>query len=623
MAVFPIDIDVQLAGDHMIDAVILQWWTALEDGPGRFGASPAAVLEQKTREINRLAVWLQNDFDPNTPSRPLFIVVPEVSFPPNLLGRAEDIIQSLHRPCIFVAGLNHLTWDEYTALIGQYENMPANGDWLDGGAQEQFVNAAAIVIRSGAHGTPLARFLQLKVHPFNAEAPHLFRGSHTLLFRSRNRASGSRLDFAVKICSDFVNPEAVRNFRREVEAATPGTQLDLTIVLQWQDTPEDIQFKQGVMAYFEPPIGMVETSRGAVLFANSGNEFRGRSSRFGGSRLDVVYAQRFRLPSAMPCQTCVSNEYGAFNHQALVLRDGGPCVYRLTFKPIYLINPVPGSGDEHPFRPGECAFLDEEGPSLIFCALQPICHWIESEWRNDEIDLLAAIGWANEGGAAAVTYLSFVRQAHRAMREFWIAEMGAREVEVRDGIQNYTDLLKARPDSPHKQAEPWRWGDSVSRAARRFMRVLTLVSLGLPAATPLRFPSRLTVRHAMLGETIALSLIWGNGDCDPIQMLGRFQNLHQQYGVGEFFGHKWLLILVDPVVPLTPYDLETWRASDITRGTMTDANGNRTEAVGDLVRVEQGFDVISAPYLMSALTSSQEPAVLQARLRDILEPNLV
>ncbi len=154
------------------------------------------------------------------------------------------------------------------------------------------------------------------------------------------------------------------------------------------------------------------------------------------------------------------------------------------------------------------------------------------------------------------------------------------------------------------------------------MRALTLVSLGLPAATHLSFPARLTLRHAMLGDT-ALTLIWGNGDCDPIDMLGRFQNLHQQYGVGEFFGHKWLLILVDPVVPLTPDDLETWRASDITRGTMTNANGNRTEAVGDLVRIEQAFDVISAPYLMSALTSSQEPAVLQARLRDILEPNLV
>jgi len=623
MAVVPIDIDVQLASDHLIDVVILQWWTELEHGPRGFAAIPAQVIARKTAEFDRLAVWLRDEFEPVAPLRPLFIVVPEVSFPPGLLGHAENIIKALGRPCVFIAGLHHLAWQEYTNLLAEYQHMPAGVNWSAGGTQGNFVNAAAIFVHTGTSGGPIEKFLQLKIHPFVGESPQLFCGSHTLLFRSQNQTSGSRLNFAIKICSDFVDPDVVRTFRREVETSAPATQLDLTFVLQYQDDPEDSEFKHGVKAYFQPPIGMVETSKGAVIFANAGNESRGRSSQFGGSRVDVQYSQRFRMTPDMPCPTCVGDDQSDFDHQALILRDSGPCVYRLTFKPIYLVDPAPGRGDDHPFHPGECAFLDEQGPGLLFHPLQPICHWIESEWRDDEPELLATISWGQEGDATQQAYREFVRDAHKSSRVFWIAAMGTREIEVRNGIQHYTKLLSMHQQNPSNQAEPWRWGQATSTAVGRFMRVLTLLRLGLTAAMPMNFPTVLRVRHAMLGDTMGLTLLWGNGDRHPTQMLSNFQNLKDNYGVGEFIGRKWMLVLVEPGTPLTADDLASWKESNITQGTVTNPAGDRTQAVGDVVRVEQDLEVLSASDLISSLTTSRDSVALQARLRQILEPRFV
>jgi hypothetical protein len=623
MAVTPVITDVELGQDHLIDILVLQWWTALEDGPRCFGVLPQRLVEGKRRELDWLATWLSEQFDPNTPSRPLFIVAPEVSLPNSLLSRVEDMIASLRRPCVLIAGLSHLTWSQYSQLLADCRNMPVQVDWLTGDNAGGMVNAAAILVRSGAAGSPVLKFLQPKLHPFREENPQLFRGLHTLLFRSRNQTSGSRLNFAVKICSDFVDPEMVRNFRREMETATPGSQIDFTFVPQWQVNPEDTQFKQGIQAYFETPIEMAETSKSAVIFANTARECRGRSREFGGSRVNVKQVEHFPMARNTPSPTCVRSDWKMFDHQALVLRDSGPCVYHLTMKPVYLVNRVAGSGDEQPFQRCECAFLDGAQTRLSFRPLHPICHWLDSEWRDDEHDLIETIEWAKHDGDAATIYRTFVQEAHRRTREMWIAAMGTREPEVRDGMQTYTDVMSVQENSPGKQGEPWYWSDTISTAARRFMRVLCLLRVGLPETVELLFPPRLNIRHAMLGEAVALTLLWGNGDRAPIDILNRFRKRHQQYGIGEFTGRKWLVVLVDSACPLTADDLMEWKKSDITQASITDATGNLIPAVGDIARVDQDLQPICINEILSTLLRSRDSESLQSGLRAIMQPVLV
>ena len=620
MIVLPTDIDVQLTGDNMIDVVVLQWWTALEHGPRCFSPLPTTELVRKTAEFERLAAWLRDEFAAATPTRPLFIVAPEVSFPHSLLAAAETLTQSLQRPCVFIAGLSHLTWHDYTTLLAQCPGMPANIDWCQGGDAGKFVNAAAIFIHAGATRDPVGKYLQLKSHPYSGEAPQLFCGSHTFLFRSRDQVSGSRFNFAVKICSDFVSPDAVREFRRAVATSAPGAHLDLTFVLQYQDAPNAIQFKQGVQAYFEPPNRMVETATGAVLFVNNSNALQGRRPQFGGSRLGVGFAQLFRMAPDMACPTCVRDDQGPFGYQALILRESGPCIYRLAFKPIYLVDRTPGHGGDFPFHPGECAFLDGNGRGLTFLPIPPICHWIESEWREDESDLLATI--TGDGGEGAATYQTFVLQAHQSMRALWISAMGTREVEVRDGIQNYTSIVSTQPNSPMQQAEPWLWNPTVSTSVRRFMRVLALTKLGLGTVTDLRFPAGLRLRHAMIGDVKALTLLWGNGDRDLNQLLGCFHNLKKRYGLGEFVGPKWMLVLVDLGVPFTAADLEAWTDPDITHGTVMNQAGDPIPAVGNVARVEQELEVMAGSDLTSALMACRDQVALESRLRTIMEPRL-
>jgi hypothetical protein len=604
MTVIPIKMDIKLSDDRLLDIIVLQWWTPMEGGPRCFGVLPQDMVGQKAADLQKLGTWLIERLDSETPTRPVFVIAPEVSCPASLLPQLDTLISRLQRPSVFIVGLCHVTAAECNQLLHNW-HTPIEPDWTVPTTGGQMINAAAILIKAAGSNQQPQRFLQPKIFPYRDENPQLFRGTHSLMFYSENQTSGSRINFSVKICSDFVNADAVRQFRHDVEEEVPGRPLDFTFVLQHQDDPKSVQIQQSIQAYFDAPDKMVNTSEGALIFSNTASERRGRSTQFAGSGMHVKFVQKFPMSNNTPSPTCFREERPPYDHQAILLRECGPSIYRLTIKPVYLRNRIPGQADEQAFQLCECALLSEAEPALNFRRLEPVSHWLDSEWREDET------AWLDSVAPAVDPYRSFLQTEHRLCREMWLSSFSQREVEARDNIQKYTVVLEGYEAAPRKQPEPFFWNEQTSTACRVFMRSLTLLRIGLSAPYALQIPTdRLNVRHAMLGNDTALTLLWGNGDQDPKALLGRFAQLHREYGVGEFLGRQWVIMLVNPAFDISPEDFDDLNNCDITAP---------AASTGDVVRVAQKFVPLCTSTLWRASNRCSDGGTLRSRIEPALK----
>ena len=81
MTIFPIDLNLQLTQDRLIDIFILQWHTPLPAHDHIWKKVPLQLAKEKVALFDNFGKWLLNYFDVNTPPRPLFIVAPELSMP--------------------------------------------------------------------------------------------------------------------------------------------------------------------------------------------------------------------------------------------------------------------------------------------------------------------------------------------------------------------------------------------------------------------------------------------------------------------------------------------------------------------------------------------------------------
>ena len=189
MAAIPISIPVELSEDHQIDLVISQWNTPLPHGPKCFAPITMDLVQKRTTELNGIFDWIHG-IDDTLPNQPLFLVIPEVSLPHSLIPVLEAKVQQLKRQCVVIAGLCHLNWQDYTHLIGDCPHMPTEIDWLAEGQQNQYVNAALILIHGGNPETPPHRYLQLKTHPYVEEAQQLYVARHTFDVTRLSRAKG-------------------------------------------------------------------------------------------------------------------------------------------------------------------------------------------------------------------------------------------------------------------------------------------------------------------------------------------------------------------------------------------------------------------------------------------------
>lgn len=196
MTIFPVDLNLQLTQDRLIDIFILQWHTPLPVHEHNLEKTQPLLAEEKVALFNNFGNWLLNYFDVNTLSRPLFIVTPELSMPVSCDNLLDQIVNKINRPTVIIAGLEYLRWDEYSDFVGNLPCMPQPETWLTDGRENNVVNAAGIWIRD-ANGE-FKKYIQPKLNPqADEQAIPLYQGQHTLFFRSTDQATGPRLNFCV------------------------------------------------------------------------------------------------------------------------------------------------------------------------------------------------------------------------------------------------------------------------------------------------------------------------------------------------------------------------------------------------------------------------------------------
>ncbi len=505
-------IDLVLPEDGKVDIFLVQWHTPLPVRGNQPTKIRADLVRTKRIVLECLRDFLLNAIIPQTPLRPMFIIIPELSLPRDGISILEDLLHRSNRPMVIVAGLEYLTWDEYVAEVRALPEMPEPDSWLVGGSNNQFVNAATTIIRDEAGR--LARFIQPKLHPEDHEqALSIFFGNSILVFRSAASRSGERINFCVQICSDFTHGNFVTDLRQQIEANIPGMQLDFTFLLQMQMNPDVIQFKQAIKSYFEPPVRKVSTGQGCLLFINNANDKKGKSEIWGKTKLNFPYGcWRGELGCT---HTYWIKDEGGHNHQAVTMRESGPGIYWVVYKPHYLVDHTPGSGQSVPFPEPAPRFASIENLLVSgrlgmnsFAPIPPVRHWLEWEWKEGLREYKSGLEDARKAEAFVTDCISGYNDSMAA----WLMAINNRDEIARNALNTFFccwDKDKF-PRFPLAEKEPLIWQDDCSMAVKQFIRIYTLIWISRAVFNGGSItPSPGTSHHSVAGADVGITLSWG------------------------------------------------------------------------------------------------------------------
>jgi hypothetical protein len=590
MPAFAVQLDIGLDVDKLVDIIAVQWHTPAPLTNGRWRKIPPDNADAKRVMLGRLKEWLAQEFA--APSeRPLFILFPELSVPLAQHPLLAELINAMTRPAILIAGLEYLTWTEFTDLLHGMNAMPGANAWEEGGRADSVVNAAIIYVRDRRGG--IQRFIQPKRHPENHERIYLHSGRHFLIYRSQSQMPGVRLNFAAHICSDFASHRNVQQFRRECATACPGMPLDITFLLQWNEDQHAAQFKQAVQAYFEPPDAMTETEQGVLVFVNNANEVCGKSPLFGRSQFIYKFTQRWRdLASAPPTYWLVDER--ANDHQAVVLREAGPSVYWLLYKPCYLVSRIAGGDQPTPFPESKalwshCKHLPG-GPeaALSFSRLGAVCHWLESEWRHYESVLGGTLAAEVRDGRLVDADVQLVKTSYQTAMTGWSQAFGNRDGPARNAL--LTLFAACKTDGyPSQTIEPNQWCPDAEKAVHHMLRTYAMLKLGELGFGPTGISFCTDgVAHALRGHDIRISLLWGNGEQLPESMISGFLAERGARGAADMLAKTAVVVALSPSgIPPKQEILERFRGSQISEGAANGTAGAHLQPGGDVVRVEE------------------------------------
>lgn len=535
MHIHTVALDMQLPADRVVDLFLLQVHTPAPLEAGGLGPFQPMVSAARGQFLEGFARWLREDYQPANPDRPFFVLIPELSVPLQHLPILEGMATAANRPAFVIAGIEFLNFEQYRALLNTMDSMPSRPDWLANGHAGHLVNAAFVVVRDRQNN--IHRFLQTKRNPSDAEALTHFPCDQALLFQSMNQAHGTRLNFCVQICADFTSEAQVRELRRACEVASNGRQLDFTFVIQRNEDQTAAHFKRSVAAYFEPPNAMTDTSAGCLVFVNNANATFGKSDVWGRSMLLFPFARRWRVPGS---PTYWLNDQGPFNHQAVVLREPGPTVYWLRYKPQYLVDPIPGAGQPVPFIDNRALALMVEGQAfpvpVDFKVIQPVIHWLVSEWTCTEPAFITEL---REARRPEVVWTA-LRVMYGDSLETWRRTFGMDDVLARHVVSLY---FKSFPDSVlSKDAEePQRWSPEVAAGARRFLELYCIMRAGFSPASNLR-PRPTRSAHAVVNGSTGLALIWGGGEKFASSLIASAISVLEEQEPQEYDKHLVLLV---------------------------------------------------------------------------------
>lgn len=619
MAIYPIDLSLQLMDDRLIDIFILQWHTPLPVHGHNWEQIQPPLAKVKLAILNDFHDWLLRYFLENTPPRPLFIVAPELSMPLCCDDLVNQIVNEMNRPTVMIAGLEYLQWDEYKDILANLPWMPQPVTWLTGGHENNIVNAAGIWIRD-ANGE-IKKYIQPKLNPQDHEnAIPLYRGQNTLFFCSTNKAHNLRLNFCVQICSDFSSAVFVQQLRQCIAAECAGVYLDLTFLIQCNADQEAVQFKQAVQTYFDVPNDndMAPTQEGCLLFLNNANEKTGKSTKYGRSKLNFPF-ERWRYLEFPPPTYWVTDD-GPHSHQAIILRESGPGIYWLTYKPHRLVRPIAGSRQSMPFPDTHARFAYIEETSFgqgtdadLFLPIPAVCHWLKGEWKEGGSELQSNLNDNNTNPDVVALFLG----SYQSGVDSWCQVIEHKDYFARDTVNTYFAGWQ-KDKFPAKEAEPQRWSPDVSRAIKKMMRIYALLLLGNSAIPdgPIS-PKPNKVHHALADNGLQVTFLWGGDEFSPRHMLTTYQTIKDTFGVADILS-KCLLILVNPAgTPDKETVLSDYKRDrhNIVQEPSTDAASRHLQK-GDVVNVgeEEGLMLLYDGELIGEVDPAKNGNNLKQRL---------
>jgi hypothetical protein len=496
-----VQLDIQLPADAAIDLFLLQLHSPPPVEAGAPIKLPATVATRRGQFLTALAAWVTASYCAQTPQRPVFVVAPELSIPLEHTGVLEMMVRNLDRPAIIIAGLEFLRWQEYRRLVEGMASMPSPASWLEGGRDGHWVNAALILVRDAAGA--VQKFIQPKRNPSDGEAATHFPGRNVLVFQSRNQIQGVHLNFCVQICADFTNHRIVADLRRACEEISPGRPLDFTFVLQRNENQDAPQFKQSIKAYFDPPVGMVETARGSLVFVNNARAATGGTDW--GDSMMLFPFEKWRMSGA---PTFWIRDDGANNHQGVLMREAGPAAFWLRYKPQYLVSSVAGAGQPGPFVDNHALALTivddffPEDPE--FRPIPAVAHWLRQRWVDGRGTVAAAL----RSGGCPEAVQAGGEAAYDEVLARWHAIVSGDDLAARLLVGLYFCCFTQR-GYPAGTTEPRKWVAAAEHGAREFLATCALLQLGAGAAGALT-PHSLPETHARVGGLL-ITLVWGGG----------------------------------------------------------------------------------------------------------------
>ena len=361
-----------------------------------------------------------------------------------------------------------------------------------------------------------------------------------------------------------------------------------------------------------------------MLFLNNANEKTGKSTRWGHSRLNFPF-ESWRYLQIPPPTYWIDDDDGPHNHQAVILRESGPGIYWLTYKPHYLVQRPAGSGQSLPFPDSQARFAYIEGTSFgqgmdadLFVPIPAVCHWLQGEWNDGKGELRSHLEENDINHNVSEYYLNLYQSGLNA----WSEVIGNYDDLARNAVNTYLTCWK-KEAYPAKEAEPNKWHPDVSRAVKQMMRIYALLVAGVQA-----FPGRSIspnfegLHHASAANELYITFLWGGGEFSPRIMITRYRAERVNRGLCDLLSARCFLILLNPAGYLGRGDLlEAIKKDgyDIVRQSSPDNAGSHLQQEGEIV--DSWKDNLMCLYdneLLGKIAIAEDKNDLEEKLKDII-----
>jgi hypothetical protein len=238
--------------------------------------------DQKSELLRRvLAPILRHDRSHKNSSLEV-IVIPEVSTPKSLVPGLIELMRDVRVPTILVAGVEHMSCNEYVALAKSIKGKHAEPQWAEASSEDR-TNPALIV--ASQPGTKPVAYLQPKLSPSKFEAgvmeeDTIVAGDH--IYRFSLRAGG--FSFMVLTCSDIFSRLAGHTVKPIDDVGwrlANDEPLDMIINLQHTTDNDHPLFVRSLQELFKDGYGrredLIVVESNAVLPGTGGLEEGGKS----------------------------------------------------------------------------------------------------------------------------------------------------------------------------------------------------------------------------------------------------------------------------------------------------------------------------------------------------------